>query len=235
MTGGRLRERLSKSIREVVFGLEDSFVSTLGTISGVAVGSGDRYIVILTGLVLVVVEATSMAAGSYLSSKAAQELYDERLRQDAARVLAERVTDKESLKEMFDRKGFSKAEVKIAIGAISRERSLWLKEVQRSEYRMSPAASGVPLTAGIVMGVCYVLGGLLTLSPYFFLPINTAMPIAVGFTFVSLFALGYWKAKVAGLHPLRSGLEMVGISLGAALLGVVIGWLVSVYTGVRVT
>lgn len=61
-------------LREIIFGFEDSFVSTLGTITGVAAGSGSSDIVILSGSVLIVVEAISMAAGSYLSSKTAEEV-----------------------------------------------------------------------------------------------------------------------------------------------------------------
>lgn len=67
----RLSRFFATSIREVVFGIEDSLVSTLGTVTGVAVGSQDTYIVILSGIVLIFSEATSMAAGSYLSSKSA--------------------------------------------------------------------------------------------------------------------------------------------------------------------
>ncbi|MEK7665507.1 MAG: VIT1/CCC1 transporter family protein [Patescibacteria group bacterium] len=61
-------------LREIIFGFEDSLVSTLGTITGVAVGSGNSDFVILTGSVLVAVEAISMAAGSYLSSKTEEEV-----------------------------------------------------------------------------------------------------------------------------------------------------------------
>lgn len=232
MPGGGWRERIAASIREVVFGLEDSFVSTLGTISGIAVGSGDKYIVILSGLVLVVVEAVSMAAGSYLSSKAAKEIYEERLRQDASRVLSERVSDEESLKDLFERKGFKKPEIKIALQAIARERKLWLEEVNRCEYRLSPTATDTPLVAGLVMGVFYIFGGLVTLSPYFFLPLSFALPVAVVMTFVALFLLGYWKASIAGVKPIRSGVEMVTVSLGAALLGIFIGYAVSSFTGI---
>lgn len=66
-----IRHVIVDSIREIIFGLEDSLVSTLGAITGIAVGTGSTYIVILSGLVLIAAESTSMAAGSYLSSKAA--------------------------------------------------------------------------------------------------------------------------------------------------------------------
>ena len=229
MKGGTLREKLAQSVREVVFGLEDSLVSTLGTVSGVAVGSGDAYVVVLSGIVLVFVEAVSMAAGSYLSSKSTKELYDERAKQDASRILSERISDDESLKEMLVRKKFSPEEIKITMQAIGKERKLWLEEVRRSEYRFSPAAAGSPLLAGAVMGIFYILGGFLVLLPYFFLPLMWALPTAVVITVVALFFLGVWKANLAGVAKVKSGVEMLVISLGAALLGILLGKLLSEY------
>jgi predicted membrane protein (TIGR00267 family) len=231
--GGKLGEVLSGSVREVVFGLEDSFVSTMGAVTGIAVGSGNSSAVILAGFVLVGVEAISMAAGSYLSSKAASEVYEERFKQDEARVLAEWVSDSESLRDLFSRKGFTKADMKVALKAIARERRLWLDEAHRSEFRLSPAASGTPLFAGFIMGVCYILGGLLVLLPYVFFPIMIALPSAIVLTIIALFLLGFWKASVANVKPVRSGIEMVTVSLAAALIGIVIGHFVSAYTGIQ--
>ncbi len=85
MDGQRWRYTISGSIREIVFGLEDSLVSTLGAVTGIAAGAQSTYIVILSGLVLIAVEATSMAAGSYLSSKSAALAEAELTRAEGAR------------------------------------------------------------------------------------------------------------------------------------------------------
>lgn len=220
------RELLGGAIREIVFGLEDSLVSTVGTVTGVAVGSGDRFVVILSGLVLVVVEAISMAAGSYLSSKSAHEVSAERGRQDNARILQERINDDESIHEFFKRKGLSKAEIKAALEALSRERKLWLREVTRLEHRF--VSGGIsPFAAASIMGVAYVLGGLLVFSPYFFLPLAWASVTSVAMAIVALMTLGIWKGRVAGVSQLRSGAEMVAVSVIAGALGVAVGWLVN--------
>ncbi|MBI2484617.1 VIT1/CCC1 transporter family protein [Candidatus Uhrbacteria bacterium] len=58
-------------IREIVFGLEDSLVSTVGAVTGMAAGFTYPPLVVFAGTVLIVAEAFSMAAGSYLSSKVA--------------------------------------------------------------------------------------------------------------------------------------------------------------------
>ena len=63
----------SAYIRSFVFGVEDSLVSTAGLLSGVAIADVPRSTIILTGLVLIFVEAFSMGVGSFLSEHSAEE------------------------------------------------------------------------------------------------------------------------------------------------------------------
>lgn len=60
-------------MRNFVFGVEDSLVSTVGLLSGVAIANVDRKTIFLTGIVLIFVEAFSMAAGSSLSEQSVEE------------------------------------------------------------------------------------------------------------------------------------------------------------------
>lgn len=224
---------LAGAAREIVFGLEDSLVSTLGATAGVAVGSGDRYVVILAGLVLVVVEAISMAAGSYLSTKSAEEIGKERARQDASRMLQERVSDDESLADMLRRKRFTAGEVATVLEALGRERKIWLKEILRAEHRRYGGTSGNPLLAALVMGVVYVLGGVAVFVPYMVIAsLGTAIAVSVVIAVCALFVLGVWKARMANIPVVRSGMEMVVVSCVAAALGIVVGRLASVTLGV---
>lgn len=60
-------------VRNFVFGVEDSLVSTVGLLSGVAVAGLPKHDIFLTGVVLIFVEAFSMGVGSYLSEQSADE------------------------------------------------------------------------------------------------------------------------------------------------------------------
>jgi VIT1/CCC1 family predicted Fe2+/Mn2+ transporter len=57
-----------------MFGIEDSLVSTTGLIAGMGVGTHDKKIAVLGGIIAIVIEAVSMGAGEYLSDDAIQEL-----------------------------------------------------------------------------------------------------------------------------------------------------------------
>ncbi|MDP3725818.1 MAG: VIT1/CCC1 transporter family protein [bacterium] len=61
-------------IRNFVFGVEDSLVSTVGLLSGVAVAGVEPKTIILAGVVLISVEAFSMGAGSLLSEHSAKQI-----------------------------------------------------------------------------------------------------------------------------------------------------------------
>ena len=63
----------SSHVRNFVFGVEDSLVSTVGLLSGVAAAGTEKSTILLTGVVLIFVEAFSMAAGSFLSDQSANE------------------------------------------------------------------------------------------------------------------------------------------------------------------
>lgn len=60
-------------VRTFVFGVEDSLVSTAGLLSGLAVAHTPRETILVAGVVLIFVEAFSMATGSYLSETSAEK------------------------------------------------------------------------------------------------------------------------------------------------------------------
>lgn len=60
-------------IRNFIFGVEDSLVSTVGFLSGIVAGGVEKGAIILTGIVLIFVEALSMGVGSLLSEHSAEE------------------------------------------------------------------------------------------------------------------------------------------------------------------
>lgn len=66
------KEQLATFLRNFVFGVEDSLVSTVGLVSGVAIAGASRSSIFLTGMVLIFVEAFSMGVGSFLSEESSE-------------------------------------------------------------------------------------------------------------------------------------------------------------------
>ncbi|MFH2019203.1 MAG: VIT1/CCC1 transporter family protein [bacterium] len=69
----RRNEAKRNLFRNFIFGVEDSLVSTVGLLSGIAAANTSRLTIITTGIVLIFVEAFSMGIGSYLSEETSQQ------------------------------------------------------------------------------------------------------------------------------------------------------------------
>lgn len=69
-------KKIAMYIRNFMFGVEDSLVSTVGLLSGVAAAGMDKKDIFITGVILIFVEAVSMGAGSFLSEDFAEDLVE---------------------------------------------------------------------------------------------------------------------------------------------------------------
>lgn len=72
------KNRSAIYLQNFIFGVEDSLVSTVGVISGVAAGGGSFSMIILAGVVLIFVEAFSMGVGSFMSEHIAEEFIEQK-------------------------------------------------------------------------------------------------------------------------------------------------------------
>lgn len=61
-------------IRNVIFGIQDSFGSTVGFLSGIAVSGVNKETLLTSGIILVMVEAFSMGIGSIISDHTVEEV-----------------------------------------------------------------------------------------------------------------------------------------------------------------
>jgi predicted membrane protein (TIGR00267 family) len=215
--------RLLDAIRELVFGLEDGLVSTLGAVAGIAAGTQDGRIVVLSGLVLIVVEALSMAAGSYLSNKSHREMLEKRIEDERREIEEKPEEETEELRIMYRQRGFSPDEIEILVKRITADKKLWLEEMIAKELRIGTGELEEPKSRALIMGASYVAGGAVPVIPFLLLPVGTALWVAVVAAVTALFSIGFAKAGVTGRGRWQSGGEMVAVASLAAVIGYVIG------------
>lgn len=160
------KEEIKIYIRNSIFGVEDSLVSTVGLLSGVAVAGVPKSTILLVGIVLIFVEAISMAAGSFLSEQSVREY-----------------TTKEK------------------------------------------SASRLAVVGGIIMFFSYFVSGFIPLFPYLIFEVEIAFWVSIFISFLTLFILGAYSAKVFGAKIWKSGLRMLFVGGLAISIGVIIGTL----------
>ncbi len=221
------KSKVASVLKEVVFGMEDGMVSTLGSITGIAIGSGNQSTVILAGSVIVAVESISMGIGSYLSNKSEEEMEERKMQEEKQEIDQYPEEEKQELYKIYLNDGWNKDLAKLMVENVSQNKELMLKEMALRELKIVPDGESISIKGGFYMFFAYIVGGLIPMFSYFFLPINKAIPISIAITLIGLFVLGMSTTKFTKQPIIKSGLRILimgGIALVAGILaGTLIG------------
>lgn len=217
--------RWLSQIREVVFGMQDGLISTVGFVAGVHGATADNSLVLLAGVVQMIAGAFSMAAGAYLSTKAEREVVEGQVRAEYERYADEPYMAQEALLTALEADGLSRDKAYGVVKLISAEREAFLKTFREKVLGVGAAQERVPLSAALLMGISFCLGSFIALAPYFVLPGYGALWAAIGLTAIALVGIGVAKAVLAGTGLLASGLEFLLVAAAAAAVGYLLGLL----------
>lgn len=214
----------SSLIREIIFGMEDGMVSTMGAITGIAAGSRDHFIVVLSGVVIISVESISMAVGSYLSSRSERHIEERKLYEERLELKHYPEEEKQELVGMYISDGWPKKLAKEMAEAASLNKKLFLQEMAYRELKIIPENFEEPLHNAVGMGISYIVGGLIPLLPYFFITgVEHGLFYSIGCALIGLFVLGAYTAKFSKRRWWLAGLEMFALASLATAIGYAVG------------
>jgi VIT1/CCC1 family predicted Fe2+/Mn2+ transporter len=212
----------SERIRDIVIGMSDGLTVPFALAAGLSGIANSTAIVITGGLAEIAAGSIAMGLGGYLAARSDAEHYDhERLREQRE---VETLHDKEvkEVEDLFLAYGLKKAESKTVATALSKRTEAWIDFMMRFELGLEPPEPKRALTSALTIGLSYIVGGLIPLTPYMLISnAGSALLYSVGFTLVALFVFGYMKGRFTGAPPLRSGLQtaLIGGLAAAAAFG----------------
>lgn len=214
-----------RSIREIVFGVQDGVLTTLGIVTGVGAATPARTTILLTGLVSLVVGALSMAVGEYIGSKSEREVVEnaieletQEMRDHPEEEFAEQVA-------YYRLKGFTPDESTMIVQRLVKNPEIWLHEMVRDEFGIDPReAEGSGLRSTFFMGGSFALGAFVPLIAYLLPLAHRSSQIAsLVLAVLALFTIGVAAARLGGRHPLVKGLEVVGAGALVFVVSYVVG------------
>lgn len=208
------------ALKEIVFGMEDGMVSTLGAITGIAIGTRDPHVVLLAGFVIISVESISMGIGSYLSNLSHREVEQRKIAEEKEELENYPEEEKEELEMLYIKDGWPKDLAREMAEVAAKNPDLILKEMIKHELDL-PSEESSPVLGGLFMFSAYIVGGFIPLTAYIFLPISTALFISTPITLLGLFLLGSATTKFTKQNWLKASLRMLvlgGIALGVGLI-----------------
>ncbi len=213
---------------DIILGGQDGLVNVLGVILGVAAATGDTSIVLVAGLAAAVAESVSMGAVAYTSTLADADYYESERAREYRHIKELPQLEKDEVRSIYAKKGFKGELLDNIVETITTNQDIWVAVMMAEEHQLTPVDRSSAWKAAFVVGLSAIIGSLIPLLPFLFLPVMPSMILSVVITAAVLFGVGVYKAKVMVGNPVRSGLELAFIGTISALAGYAIGVLLKV-------
>jgi VIT1/CCC1 family predicted Fe2+/Mn2+ transporter len=226
-TPAAIQARLSRRPRasvvgDAVLGGIDGCVTTVAVVAG-AVGAGFPSVVSLVlGLANLVADAFSMAVSNYEAVKAQSDYVESIRREEREHIRAIPEGEREELRQIFARKGFSGETLETIVATLSRDEALWIDTMLTEEYGVHVERND-PLRAASATFIAFVVVGSIPLLPFLFMEADTSRQFTVSLALatVTFFCIGSGKSLFLACPWLRSGLST--LLAGCAATG--LAWL----------
>jgi VIT1/CCC1 family predicted Fe2+/Mn2+ transporter len=209
-------------LRDVILGGQDGLVNMIGIILGVIAAGGSTSVLIVTGVAAAVTESISMGAVGYTSTVSERDYYLSERARERAEIENDPEAERDEVREIYAAKGFSGELLDQVVGTISANRDQWLETMMNEELHLQPVGRSDILRSSVVITMATLVGHLIPLTPFVVLDRGPALVVALVASALVLFGVGAYSAKTLVGDWRRSGIQMVGIGMGAALLGYLI-------------
>ncbi len=221
----RTRENHTKAgvLRPVIFGINDGIVSMIALVAGLAGAALENRVVIIAGLAEMFAGAISMALGEYISLKSELELKKNSKKVEITEIEEIPETERKEIEDIYRKKGFKGELLNKVVKTITSNKKVWLDTMIAEELKLGDGYDEDPKETGFFMGLAYILASLIPLLPFFFLPLNTGLMVAIPLAIITLFFVGSAKSHFTRKTWWKSGLEMVIIGAAATIAGYYIG------------
>jgi VIT1/CCC1 family predicted Fe2+/Mn2+ transporter len=217
-----------RAIREIVFGVHDGLITTIGFLSGVNAANASHRVIILAGVAEAIAQTLSMGFGAYLSTKSEREFYEREIARERFEIETMPDREREEVREIYRRKGFSGDELELVVARVTADKERWLRTMMVEELGLIEERFDRPAGVGLLIGASSFAGAFLPIVPYFFMEVNRAFVASLWVAAAALFVTGAGKTVLTKKAWWRSGLEMLGIGLLVSAAGYGIGHLLGV-------
>jgi len=212
-------------LRDVILGGQDGLVNILGIVLGVIAGGGAKTVLLAAGFAAAITESISMGAVGYTSSVSERDYYQAEQAREAAEIDVTPEAERQEIRDIYAAKGFAGELLDQVTDTITANRDRWLASMMDEELHLQPVQATDIIRSAVVITIATLIGHLIPLLPFVWLPRTTALILAVVLSAGVLFGVGVYSSVTLVGDWRKNGLKMVAIGLGAAAIGFLIGHL----------
>jgi VIT1/CCC1 family predicted Fe2+/Mn2+ transporter len=208
----------SDLVTDIVIGMSDGLTVPFALAAGLS-GVHDIHTstIITAGFAEIVAGSIAMGLGGYLAGKTEIDHYNSEHKREEWEVDNLPEKEKEEVRVIFADMGMSEETQRQVVEEMSKDRAKWVDFMMRYELGLEKPDAKRARNSALNIGLSYIVGGLVPLSPYFF----TATPVdglkwSAFITVVCLFIFGFFKAKVTGQNAWGGAVRVMLIGSVAA-------------------
>jgi VIT1/CCC1 family predicted Fe2+/Mn2+ transporter len=211
-----------ETVRDIVIGMSDGLTVPFALAAGLTGAVSTSTIIITAGLAEIAAGSIAMGLGGYLAARGDAEHYASERTREELEIKEKTQAEKEEVMNVLKTYGLTEEESIPIVEALSKRPKAWLDFMMRFELGLEEPDPKRALTSALTIAFSYIVGGLIPLSPYIFIPVaRSALVISVIATLLALLIFGYIKGHFTGTNPIRSGLQTAligGLAAAAAFL-----------------
>ncbi len=209
-----------ESVRDVVIGMSDGLTVPFALAAGLTGAVAASKIVVTAGLAEIAAGSIAMGLGGYLAARSDAEHFASELKREHEEVKLKPDAEREEVAEVFRGYGLTDAEIAPVLRVFEARPKAWVDFMMKFELGLEEPNPKRALTSALTIAFAYMAGGLVPLSPYFFVhSAQQGLLPSVAMTLVALAAFGYAKGRFTGARPWKSAGQTVfvgGLAAAAA-------------------
>ena len=184
----------SALLTDIVIGMSDGLTVPFALAAGLSGAAISSHIVVIAGIAEICAGSIAMGLGGYLAGKTEQDHYVSEVKREYDEIETLRHREIEETKEFFANIGLSPALQTQATDEIAQDKDRWVDFMMKYELGLEKPDPKRASKSAMNIGLSYIAGGIIPLSPYFFIHDSTdALKISVVATLICLFVFGYFK------------------------------------------
>ncbi|CAK9137461.1 unnamed protein product [Ilex paraguariensis] len=209
-------------VRDIIIGVSDGLTVPFALAAGLSGANASSSIILTAGIAEVAAGAISMGLGGYLAAKSEADHYMRELKREQEEIIAVPDTEAAEVAEILAQYGIEPHEYRPVVNALRKNPQAWLDFMMKFELGLEKPDPKRALQSALTIAIAYVIGGLVPLIPYMFIPVaRKAVLGSVVLTLIALLIFGYAKGYFTGNKPVGSAIQtaLIGAIASAAAFG----------------
>ncbi|MBY0482629.1 MAG: VIT1/CCC1 transporter family protein [Chitinophagaceae bacterium] len=208
----------SETLTDIVIGMSDGLTVPFALAAGLSGAVNDNvHLIVVAGIAEIAAGSIAMGLGGYLSGKTEQEHYANELKREYDEIENLPLVEREEVRIFFEGLGLSSSVQEQAVEELIKDKHRWADFMMKHELGLEKPDPRRAGKSAFNIGASYVVGGLIPLSPYFFVSNGIeGLKISAIVTLVCLFIFGYFKSKLTGTPAFQGAIKVAVIGAIAA-------------------